>query len=194
MYTEEWPSTEPTAIGVGAISNTVFPLVYSAVDSAGASLHYASVYALNFTNGADVYLLEDGCNSDDWTSALAAIANVNETIIAFQTYQGCPATSAGSWSSSSTKPVYIMAVNANSSDPYLSAYDTPSQGFFGTTEYINMNAADGATFQTNYVAAGGYTKYKMKFNSASFISVPQPSGGMMDYYSSFGPVWHTYDM
>ena len=50
------------------------------------------------------------------------------------------------------------------------------------------------TLQTNYAAAGGYTKYKLKFTSSSFISVPQPSGGMMDYYSSFGPVWHTYDM
>ena len=87
-----------------------------------------------------------------------------------------------------------MAYNANSSDPYLSAYDTPSQGFFGTTEFIILNAADGLTLTTNYAAKGGYTNYKLKFSSSSFISVSQPSGGMMDYYSSFGPVWHTYDM
>ena len=195
MYTEEWPSTEPTAIGVGAISNTDFPLVYSAVDSAGATLHYASVYPLNFTIGADVYFVGDGC-SGDWTTALSTITNVNETIIAFLVDASCKATGIGpsSWSSSSIKPVYIMAVNSNSTDPYVSTYDTPSQGFFGTTEFINVNAADGTIFQTNYAAAGGYGKYKLEFNSDSFISVPQLSGGMMDYYSSFGPVWHTYDM
>jgi hypothetical protein len=81
-----------------------------------------------------------------------------------------------------------MAYNANSSDPYLPAYDTPSQGFCGTTEFINLNTADGLTLETNYMAAGGYTGYKLKFNSSSFISVPQPSGCMMDYYPSFGPV------
>lgn len=33
LYAEEWPSTEPSAIAVGAIANKDFPLVYSAVDS-----------------------------------------------------------------------------------------------------------------------------------------------------------------
>ena len=194
LYSEEWPSTEPSAIGVGAISNTEFPLVYSAIDSAGATIHYASVYPLNFTNGADVFMLGDGCDSSTWDSALAAIENINETIIAFQVDGNCKATSAGSWSSSTVNPVYIMAFNANSSDPYLSAYDTPSQGYFGTTEFINLNAADGTTFSNNFAAAGGYLKYKLKFISSSFISVPQPSGGLMDYYSNFGPTWHDYDL
>jgi len=28
----------------------------------------------------------------------------------------------------------------------------------------------------------------------SFVSVPQPHGGYIDYYSSFGPTWHDYDL
>lgn len=54
MYTANSPATLPTAIGVGSIANAVFPLVYSATDSAGKQIKYASIYPLNFTNGADV--------------------------------------------------------------------------------------------------------------------------------------------
>jgi subtilisin family serine protease len=194
LYTEEWPSTEPTALSVGAITNTDFPLVYSAVDSAGATLQYASVYPLNFPNGADVLIIDDGCNSDSWNSGLATVQNINETIVAFQANNLCQATAAGSWSSAQVQPVYIMAFNANSTNPYLSQYDTPSQGFFGTAQFINMDASAGAIFSQNYAAGGGYLKYKLKFSSTSFTSVPQPGGGLMDYYSSFGPTWHDYDL
>jgi subtilisin family serine protease len=194
LYTEEWPSTEATALSVGSISNTYFPVVYSAVDSAGANLQYASVYPLNFPNGADVLIISNGCDSDSWNGALEMITNINETIIAFQVDSNCKATSAGSWSSSPIKPIYIMAFNANTTNPYLSQYDTPSQGYFGTTEFFNMNAHDGATFSQNYAAVGGYGIYKLKFSSTSFTSSKQPGGGLVDYYSSFGPTWHDYNL
>ncbi|KAE8443393.1 hypothetical protein EG329_001952 [Mollisiaceae sp. DMI_Dod_QoI] len=194
LYTEEWPSTEPTAISVGAISNTHFPLVYSATDSLGATIQYASVYPLDFPNGTDVYIVKDGCNSNAWTDALAKIKNVNETVIAFAVTGSCQATSAGSWNSAVVAPVHIMALNPDTSNPYLSEYDTPSQGFFGATQFINLNAPDGSTLKKNFATAGGYLKYKLFFNSQNFTSVAQNSGGMMDYYSSFGPTWHDYDL
>jgi hypothetical protein len=203
LYTEQWPSTEPTAIGVGAISNTDFPLVYSAEDSTGTIIQYASIYPLNFTDRADVYILDNGCDSSEWETALSTIKDVNNTIIAFGANipgQSCQATGAGSWHGSPIAPVYIMAFNApttnpvNSAqqDPYLSSYDTPSQGFFGTTEFININAVDGAKFSSNYASSGGYLKYKLNFKNSSFTSVPQQAGGLMDYYSDFGPTWHAY--
>lgn len=103
LYSEQWPSTETTAIGVGAISNTDFPLVYSAEDSNGSTIQYASVYPLNVSDGLDVYLLDNGCDSNDWTTALSTIKDINNTIIAFGANlagQGCKATSAGSWKES----------------------------------------------------------------------------------------------
>jgi hypothetical protein len=89
LYTEEWPSTESTALAVGAISNTYFPVVYPAVDLSGATLQYASVYPLDFSNGADVLLISDGCDSESWNDALQVITNISETIIAFQVYDNC---------------------------------------------------------------------------------------------------------
>lgn len=41
LYTTQWPSTAPTAIGVGAIANKEFPLVYSASDSQYVLLIFA---------------------------------------------------------------------------------------------------------------------------------------------------------
>ncbi|TVY44593.1 Minor extracellular protease [Lachnellula occidentalis] len=205
LYSEEWPSTETTAIGVGAVSNTDFPLIYSAEDSTGAIIQYASVYPLNVPDGADVYLLDNGCDNNDWTVALSIIKDINNTIIAFGANladQGCKAIRAGSWAGSPITPVYIMAYNAPTTnpvnpaqeDPYLSAYDTPSQGFFGTAQFININSVDGAKFTSNYASSGGYLKYKLNFKSSNFTSALQPSGGLMDYYSDFGPTWHDYTL
>jgi hypothetical protein len=150
-------------------------LVYPAQDSLGATIHYASVWPLNFPNGADDFIISDGCDSSTWDAALAAIENVSETIIAFQVDQNCKGTSVnGMWSGSPVAPVYILAFNADSTstDPYLSAYDTPSKGYFGTTEFINLNSVDGDTLVNNYNTAGGYLKYNLKFASGNFQGVP----------------------
>lgn len=192
LYTEEWPSSEPTTIAVGAISNSHFPLVYSATDSLGDVLQYASIYSVPVSE-ADVYLVGDPCDYDSWTQAIAATANLNNTIFAFQTSNFCPATSAGNWDSSKP-PIYTMAINSPSTAPYAPEYDLLHQGFFGTVEMLNMNAADGATLIQNYNSLGGYGKYKLSFNSSLFESIQQASGGMVDYYSSFGPTWHEYGL
>lgn len=145
-------------------------------------------------DGADVYMISDACSSQGWIDAIAAAPNVNKTIFAFRATQGCKATMIGSWSGAKTKPVYIMAINTDGSSPYLSDYDTPSQGFFGTTQFINVNAADGVILGANLNKAGDFGKYKIKFTDRTFIGTPQVSGGLIDYYSIFGPTWHDYIM
>lgn len=163
LYSASWPATNPTAIGVGSIANSDFPLVYSATDSSGTKLDYASIYPLNFTEGADIFILDSGCNTDNWESALASIENVNKTIIAYKADSNCKVTGAGNWNGSPIKPVIILAFNANSSDPYELEYTAPSPGYYGTVQIINLNAADGAIFASNYASAGGYKKSVFRF-------------------------------
>ena len=158
LYTAGWPATNPTAIGVGSIANSNFPLVYSATDSFGNKLDYASIYPLNFTDGVDILILDSGCSTENWESALVAIENINKTIIAFQADSNCKATGAGNWNGSPIKPVIILAFNANSSNPYDLEYSSPSPGFYGTVQIINLNAVNGAIFARNYESAGGYKK------------------------------------
>jgi subtilisin family serine protease len=200
LYTAEMPAIDPTVIGVGAIANSEFPIVYSAVDSAGASIKYASVYPLNFPNGADVFILGD-CTSDSFISAISAITNINETILVFPSsidVGTCYAADLGGqsypWSGATATPVNILGYNLPSTNPFGTAYDVPSPGFFGSTTYININAADGTTLTKNYNSAGGYTKYKLFFKNTASVSIPQSSGGMVDYYSDYGPAVNTWEM
>lgn len=189
LYLEQWPSTEPSAIGVGAIANKDFPLVYSAVDSEKSTIKYASVWPLDLPSGADVFMLEDGCSSNSWITAMDTVTNVNNTIFIFNVGDGftegqyCQLTSIGGWNSASQTPVYIMAYNSPNDEPFYKVYDTPSQGYFGTVQFANVNADDGAVLAANYAAAGGYGKYKLTFPSKKFESPPQFTGGNMDYYS-----------
>ncbi len=193
LYSEEWPSTEPSAIGVGAVANAKFPLVYTAEDSARSDLLYGSVYPLplDFTS-LDVYLLDNGCDSTEWTNAIASISNISETIIGFPVDSFCTATSVDI-KELPVKPVYIMGYNSNTTDPYLSEYTAPSRGFYGNTTFLSLTADTGTTLINNYASAGGYGNYKIYPKTTGTLkSVPQTAGGMMDYYSSFGPTWHDY--
>ncbi|RDL35480.1 uncharacterized protein BP5553_07411 [Venustampulla echinocandica] len=201
LYSVTIPGSQPSAIGVGAISNTVFPLVYSAVDSMGTTIQYASVYPVNLPSGADIYIMSDGCSSDEWNNVLS-IVDANNTIIAFEaTYPMCPADALGAWSGASTQPHYIMAftahstniLNPNQEDPFLSAYNTLPEGYHGSVQLINVNSTEGDKLISNFEAAGGYRKYKWKLSSG-VTSAPEPAGGLMDYYSSFGPTWHDYQL
>lgn len=195
LYTDEEPSSIPGNIAVGATAIEEFPLVYTAVDSLGARIRYASIFPLDFPNGANVYMLDDACNSNDWNSALAAIKDINNTIIAFQVSgSGCSYSEIAIWNSASQTPVILMAFNSNETDPYFQTYNTPSQGYFGTVEFTNVNNVDGAVLAANYAAAGGYLSYKLTFEDKSFQSVPAASGGYVDWYSNFGPTWHTYNL
>lgn len=193
-YTQLWPGTEPSAISVGSVANTLFPLVYSATDSLGAEFHYASINPLYFPNGTDVVVVNDGCFSDGWMTALAEVDNINETIFVYEVSSSCRPIEVGNWNSAPAPPAYTMALNTDTANPYESEYQSPSPGAFGSTTFINMNSIDSRSFLENFAAGGGYQKYKLFFNNQNFTSTKQDSGGMVDYYSSFGPTWHEYDL
>ncbi|KAK0120301.1 hypothetical protein ONS95_011708 [Cadophora gregata] len=194
LYTQLWPGTEPTAISVGSVANTLFPLVYSTKDSAGLEFQYASMNPLYFPDGTDVFIVNDGCFSDNWMSALAQVENINNTIFAYEVSSSCRPIEVGNWNSAPVPPAYIMALNTDTTNPYESEYQSPSPGIFDTTNFINMNSADAKALLENFAASGGYQKYKLFFTSQDFTSTKQESGGMVDYYSSFGPTWHEYDL
>jgi hypothetical protein len=178
LYLEQWPSTEPSAIGVGAIANKNFPVVYSAVDSSGATIKYASVWPIDLPNGADVFQLDNGCSSDSWIGAMETVTDVNNTVFIFNVGDGstagqyCQLTSVGGWNSASQTPVYILAYNSPATDPFWKVYDTPSQGFFGTVQVTNANVDDGATLAANYAAAGGKRKAFL-FQTISRMRAPE---------------------
>lgn len=201
LYDEQWPSTEPSAIGVGATANKDFPVVYSAVDSKGSTIKYASVWPIDLPEGADVFMVSNGCDTDAWITALEVVTDVNNTVFAFNIGDGttegqlCQGLHVAGWKSASQQPVYLMGYNTANPDPFWNVYDVPSQGYFGDDiQYTNVNVDDGVTLAANYDSAGGYGKYKLKFPSKSFQSVAQVTGGYMDYYSDFGPTWHTYNL
>ncbi|KAG9246347.1 peptidase S8/S53 domain-containing protein [Calycina marina] len=129
LYMAEWPSVEPNVISVGALANKEFPLVYSGIDSTGSTINYASVLPLHLPNGADVYMLKDGCNTDDWTTAMNTVQNVNSTIFAFQVLgdNGCATSYIGNCNGANSIPRYLMAYNADVADPYNKRYGVPSR-------------------------------------------------------------------
>ncbi|RAL60898.1 hypothetical protein DID88_010223 [Monilinia fructigena] len=201
LFSADYPSTEPGAIAVGAISNKRFPLVYPAVDSYNATLGYASVWPLNLTGPVYVYLLEDGCDSSAWTKALDTVSQsglLNTTIFAFEAFKAIsycnPNSIASDWSSSNAKPLFVMGFNSNITNPYLLEYNIFSPLFFGSIKYINLKTDDGVTLVNNYGSAGGFPKYTLTFAGSKYKSPIQHSGGSVDYYSNFGPTYFTYDL
>lgn len=139
------------------VANKDFPLVYSATDSQGSTLKYASVYPLDVPSGLDVYIVADGCFYSDWENAIDAVANPNTTIFAFQVLgsNGCSTNYIGNYNGARYTPKYIMAFNSEVTDPYNKRYGVPSPGFFrGQPQFVNLAAKDGATFAANFEAAG----------------------------------------
>ncbi|KAB8291780.1 hypothetical protein EYC80_006575 [Monilinia laxa] len=170
LFSADYPSTEPGAIAVGAISNKRFPLVYPVVDSYNATLGYASVWPLSLTGTIYVYLLADGCDSSAWTNALDTVSQsglLNTTVFAFEAFKAIsycnPNSIASDWSSSNAKPLYVMGYNSNITNPYLLEYNIFSPSFFGSTKYINLNTDDGVTLVNNYGSVGGFPKYTLTF-------------------------------
>ncbi|APA15397.1 hypothetical protein SS1G_09060 [Sclerotinia sclerotiorum 1980 UF-70] len=201
LFAADYPAVDPSAIAVGAIANKFFPLVYPAVDSTNASLGYASVWPLNVTGPVHVYLLSDGCDSGTWTNALNTVNEsglLNSTIFAFEAFKTIsycnPNEIASAWSSSTVLPLYVMGFNSDIGNPYLLEYNVFSPSFFGAIQYINLNTDDGATLVNNYGLAGGFPSYTLIFTGDKYTSPPQHSGGLVDYYSNFGPNYFTYDL
>lgn len=138
-------------------ANKDFPIVYSATDSQGSTLQYASIFPLDFPTGLDVYLLDDGCNSDDWNTAISTVDNVNTTLFAFQVLgdTSCTTNFIGNYNSAKYAPKYIMAYNSEVTDLYSQRYNVPSPGFFSKLpQFVNLAAKDGIVFAANYAAAG----------------------------------------
>lgn len=201
LFTADYPSIESGAVAVGAIANKDFPLVYPAVDSSNATLGYASVWPLNLTGPAYIYLLSDGCDSSEWTNALNTVSQsglLNTTIFAFEAFETIsycnPNSIASGWSSSKANPVYVIGYNSDIANAYLLEYNVFSPSYFGTVQYINLNTDDGVTLVNNYGLAGGFPKYTLTFTGSKVTSPPQHSGGLVDYYSNFGPTYFTYDL
>lgn len=198
LYTETFPSTAPEAIGVGAVANTDFPLVYGTLDSVGSELGYASIWPIA-AGDFDVYIVDRGCGPGDWTSSVSAVSssggNINTTIFAFQVDDSCRPLDASRYFMREAVP-YVLGYFANSTDPYNNPYLLLNQADLGTQQFIAMDSVDGTTLVTNFAAGGGYSSYKLTFQANSTYSSPsQPdSGGLMDYYSSFGPVRLKYDL
>lgn len=198
LYQTSTPAELPAIISVGSVANKNFPLVYTVTDSNGASIPYASLWPIKFPDGLEVYLLDDGCStSSTWNELISLLEDngkLNTTIIAFPVTDSCRYTGARGCCSEKG-PRYIMGLYQDTSDPYHVDYEMASTGFFGdgSVQYIAVNANDTKTLLSNLNSTGP-DQYKLFFNDSTYSSSPQFVGGKMDYYSSFGPNYLTYDL
>ncbi|KAI1662044.1 subtilisin-like protein [Daldinia decipiens] len=198
LYRTSTPAELPSIISVGSIANKNFPLVYTFTDSQGATLSYASLWPIEFPDGLEVYLLDDGCAGtskwDDAVSLLEDNGKLNNTIVAFPITSDCRDTGARGCCSKRSIP-YIMGLYTNMSDPYNVAYEIPSSGSIGdgSVQYISVSLEDSTTLLANMNTTGP-EKYRLYFNDTSYSSPAQVVGGKMDYYSAFGPIYLDYDL
>ncbi|KAI0386511.1 subtilisin-like protein [Hypomontagnella monticulosa] len=198
LYQTSTPAELPAIISVGSVGNKNFPLVYTMTDSQGASIPYASLWPIESPDGLEIYLLDDGCSSSStWNaviSQLEANGKLNTTIVAFPVTDSCRYTGARSCCSKNGLR-YIMGLYEDTSDPYHVDYEMASTGFFGdgSVQYIAVNANDTKTLLSNLNNTGS-DGYKLFFNDSTYSSSPRFVGGKMDYYSSFGPNYLTYDL
>ncbi|KLU84816.1 hypothetical protein MAPG_03852 [Magnaporthiopsis poae ATCC 64411] len=195
IYTQEFPSTEPTAIAVGSVANQDFPLLYNMTDSAGANIQYASVWPIKVPE-LEVALISDPCVIASWSTAVAGVSpqRLNRTIYAFEVSEDCRTTDA-IYAAQRSMPPFIMGYGVASTNPYAEPYNLPPQSRLGTSQFIQLSTADGNRLRAGLASAGKGDRYTIRFTvQSSFASAPQVTGGKMDYYSSFGPVRLTYDL
>jgi hypothetical protein len=198
LYTQTLPSELSTVIAVGSLANSRFPLVYNAKDSAGATLHYASVHPLALSTPLEVYVMQgDACQDEPWDEAIAFIeanGDLQNTVLAFTVTDLCRPSAVQCCRPKA--PGYILGIYAETNNPYFVDLETPLPYRFnnGSTKAYTMDQKDAATLVANYQAAGGFKKYQLTFNDPVYSSPPQRAGGQSDVYTSFGPVQHTYEM
>ncbi|CAN8105279.1 unnamed protein product [Discula destructiva] len=196
MFVPGAPGSGPDVISVGCIDNTIFPTTYSATDSAGNNISYASVFP--YSGVHDVYFLTGtgtGCTADEWTAANTALTDKNSTILAFHY----------SWNASdcdfSVREeywakygfTYIMVYADESSDPYAQQHVLLEQSD-ETTLYSNLLPADGVALAGYYAAAGGFGSYTLDFTGQTVVSVSMATGGDVSYFTSFGPDWEYLEL
>ncbi|KAI1776982.1 subtilisin-like protein [Hypoxylon cercidicola] len=198
LYRTSAPAELTSVISVGSVANRDSPLVYTLTDSQGSTISYASLWPIEFPEGLEVYMLESGCSSSGaWEEAISLLdgqGKLNTTIIAFQITDTCRYTGARGCCSRRSPP-YLMGLHMNTSDPYHVDYEVASTGFFGdgSVQYISVNANDSGRLLANMNAIGP-DQYRLFFNDSSYSSPTKFVGGKMDYYSSFGPNYLTYDL
>ncbi|KAI1083357.1 subtilisin-like protein [Whalleya microplaca] len=174
LYRTSTPAELPTIISVGSIANKYFPLVYILTDSQGTTIPYAALWPIEVSDGSE--------------------GKLNSTIIAFSITDSCRYTDASKCCTTGSPP-FLLGLNTGTSNSYHVDYEIASSGFFGdgSVQYISVNANDSVVLLANLEAVGG-DQYRLFFNDSSYSSSPQFVGGKMDYYSSFGPSYLTYDL
>ncbi|KAL7949235.1 subtilisin-like protein [Trichoderma barbatum] len=198
LYHETLPSELSSVISVGAVANSNYPLIYTATDRFGAKIHYSSVYPISAPDGLDVYLLEgDSCGGFDWDQIIDDIqakGDLSTTIIALSVSGNCAL--GGITCCGNIAPPYLLGFYNSTTDPFLRDYESilPYRFNNGTTKAYTVIAPDSDAFYKNYVAAGGYKKYKLFFKKSTYINPPQSMGGMVDGYSNWGPLRRTFEL
>lgn len=191
LFNPSSPGLGADVISVGSVENTQFPTVYTALDSEGLELSYASVWPLPLSEGRNVYVLSGtGCNESEWITASNTVTNSNDTIIIFSnvdTDSQCDFSDINSfWIKYGFQ--YIMAYTSSNSNPYSQQYILQEQDD-NSTRYTDLLPTDGASVIANYAKAGGYPNYQIIFSNNTVTSSEMSTGGMISYYSSFGPSW-----
>ncbi|KAI0169286.1 subtilisin-like protein [Hypoxylon sp. FL1284] len=198
LYRTSTPAELTSVISVGSVANRETPLVYTLTDSEGSIISYAALWPIEFPEGLEVYLLDSACSgSSVWEEAISILEDqgkLNTTIIAFPITDSCRY-DGGRGCCSRLSPPYLMGLHENTSDPYHADYEVASTGFFGdgSVQYIAVNSNDSAQLLANMNTTGS-DAYRLFFNDSSYSSPPKLIGGKMDYYSSFGPNYLTYDL
>ncbi|KAI1456967.1 subtilisin-like protein [Annulohypoxylon moriforme] len=199
LYRTATPAELPTVISVGSVASRNYPLVYTLTDSQDSQIQYASLWPIEFPDGLGIYIIDNGCSSSsDWDEAISLLetqGNLNSTIIAFPVTDNCRYTGARGCCSKPSSLRYIMGLYADTTNPYNVDYEMASTGFFGdgSVQYMAVNANDSATILANLNITGP-DGYKLYFNDTSYSSPPRLIGGKIDYYSSFGPSYLSYEL
>ncbi|EHK25873.1 uncharacterized protein TRIVIDRAFT_189569 [Trichoderma virens Gv29-8] len=198
LYQETLPSELTSVISVGAVANSNFPLIYTAKDEFGAEIHYSSVYPISAPDGLDVYFLTgSSCGSFDWNQIFDDIhtsGNLSTTVIAVSVSGNCPLTDIVCCGS--TAPPYLFGFYNSSTNPFYQDYEglLPYRFNNGTTKAYTVIEPDSNAFYSNYVASGGYKKYKLFFDNSTYINPPMSMGGKVDGYSNWGPLRRTFEL
>ncbi|KAI6082955.1 subtilisin-like protein [Hypoxylon rubiginosum] len=198
LYRTSTPAELTSIISVGSVANRDTPLVYTFTDSQGTTIPYAALWPIESPEGLEIYSLDSGCSSSSqWEEAISLLEDqgkLNTTIIAFPITDTCRYTGTRGCCSSRSPP-YLMGLYSDTSDPYHVDYEVASTGFYGdgSVQYIAVNANDSARLLANMNATEP-GQYRLFFNDSSYSSPTKLVGGKMDYYSSFGPNYLTYDL
>jgi subtilisin family serine protease len=187
LYFPSKPGNDDNVIAVGSASNTVFPVMYTAKDSSGREISYASVWPVESAQDMDVYVHELGCGYEDWLNTGAAIQDPSKTIIVAPMSLECPLGQIMALAGYYAGVPYVMAYKTSpdvwSQDPEISIP-------YMTTGVV-VSPATGSDLVSRYKRNGGYLKYKIAFNNPTAKSTKLVTGGMMSNFSSFGPSWDT---